>query len=216
MAKGNSSGAGRTRNYATVVYPESAPENWQSILGEQCVPAFVSPLHDKDINPGGEPKKEHYHVMLMFDGVKSRDQAKEIFEKIGGVGCEIVQSVRGYARYLCHMDNPDKAQYDTEQVHCYGGADYTATIGLATDKYKAIREMMIWCIENGVYAYSDLLLYCSEERYDWFRVLCDNGTVVIKEFLKSMSWKAREEAQMLRNEEFDRKVADMREKGLIE
>lgn len=50
-------GRGRTRNFGTVVYPESAPENWQTILSELCIPCFISPLHDKDINPDGETKK---------------------------------------------------------------------------------------------------------------------------------------------------------------
>ena len=79
--KSSNSGSGRTRNYATVVYPESAPSDWIDKLTECFVPAFISPLHDKDINPGGEPKKPHYHVIIMFDSVKTRDQAKEIFEK---------------------------------------------------------------------------------------------------------------------------------------
>ena len=48
--------------------------------------------------------------MIMYDGKKSIEQAKENFDKIGGVGCEIVNSTRGYARYLCHLDNPDKEQ----------------------------------------------------------------------------------------------------------
>ena len=112
MAKDKSSGGGRTRNFATVVYPESAPDNWQSILEEQFVPAFISPLHDSDLNPTGEPKKEHYHVVIMYDSVKTMEQAQDLFQKIGGVGCERVQSIRGYARYLCHLDNPDKHQYD--------------------------------------------------------------------------------------------------------
>ena len=76
----------RFRNFATVVYPESAPEKWQETLSEQFVPAFISPLHEKDINPTGEPKKPHFHVIIMFDGIKTTEQAKEIFEKIGGVG----------------------------------------------------------------------------------------------------------------------------------
>ena len=54
----------RFRNFATVVYPESAPEGWQETLSEQFVPAFISPLHEKDINPTGEPKKPHYHVLI--------------------------------------------------------------------------------------------------------------------------------------------------------
>ena len=188
MSEKNTSGKGRTRIFATVVYPESAPDNWQDILCEQFVPAFISPLHDKDINPTGEPKKPHYHVMIMFDGVKTIEQAKEVFTSISGVGCEKVNSVRGYARYLCHLDNPEKAQYSQELVRSLCGADYSGTIGLVTDKYKAIGEMIDFCKENDIFSYSDLLEYCRMEKFEWFRVLCDNGTVVMKEYLKSRSW----------------------------
>lgn len=178
----------RTRNYATVVYPDSAPENWQEILVQHFVPAFISPLHDKDTNPTGEPKKPHWHVIIMFEGVKTQEQATEIFNSIGGVGCERVNSIRGYSRYLCHLDNPDKAQYNVDDVRSLSGADYTSCIGLAIDRYKAIDEMMQYCDDNNIYSYSTLLRYCRSERRDWFRVLCDNGTFVIKEFLKSKSW----------------------------
>lgn len=184
----NASLSSRTRNYATVVYPESAPEGWQDMLCSFFVPCFVSPLHDKDLNPTGDAKKPHYHVIIMFDSVKTSEQAKEIFDAIGGVGCEKVQSIRGYARYLCHLDNPDKAQYPIEDVRAFCGADYMGTIGLAIDKYKAIGEIIDFCLANDVYSFSDLLVYARAERFDWFRVLCDNGTVVVKEFLKSLSW----------------------------
>lgn len=183
-----SSGRGRTRNFACVVYPESAPSNWQDILVEQFVPAFISPLHNLDVNPTGEIKKEHYHVIIMFEGVKTTDQAKDIFDKIGGVGCEIVQSLRGYARYLCHLDNPEKAQYKADDVRCLCGADYTTTIGLVTDKYLAISEMIDFCQEHNIVSYADLLQYARLNNFGWFRVLCDNGTVVMKEYLKSRHW----------------------------
>lgn len=188
MAEKSSSGCGRTRNYATVVYPESAPENWRTVISELCIPCFVSPLHDQDVNSTGEPKKPHYHVLIMFEGVKTQDQAEAIFDLIGGVGCEKVQSIRGYARYLCHLDNPEKVQYNTEDVVMYGGADYIGIIGLAIDKYNAIGEMIDYCCSNQVYSYSDLLEWCRVNRFDWFRVLCDNGTFVIKEYLKSKMW----------------------------
>lgn len=180
--------ASRTRNYACVVYPESAPIDWLDILQRHFVPCFVSPLHDKDINPTGEPKKAHYHVLIMFEGVKTIEQARSIFDSIGGVGCEVVNSIRGYARYLCHLDNPDKAQYSVEDVHMLCGADYNNVIGLPTDKYKCIRDMMQFCHDNGIISYAVLLEYASINRFDWFRVLCDNGTLVIKEYLKSRAW----------------------------
>lgn len=178
----------RYRIYASVVYPDSSPENWQQVLVDQFVPALISPLHDLDTNPDGELKKHHWHVMLLYDAPKSIDQAEDIFKKISGVGCEVVQSVRGYARYLCHLDNPEKHQYQIEDVRAICGADYTSVIELVTDKYKAIREIMEFVRKNDMYSYSDLLDYCSNEHFDWFRVLCDNGTVVIKEYLKSRAW----------------------------
>lgn len=178
----------RSRNFATVVYPDSAPDDWQEILSQQFVPSFIGPIHDKDVNPNGEPKKAHYHVIIMFEGKKSVQQVTEIFNLIGGVGCERINSIRGYARYLCHLDNPEKAQYKQEDVRSLGGADYVHTIGLVTDKYKAIGEMIDYCENNNIVSYSELLKYCRMERFDWFRVLCDNGTVVMKEYLKSKYW----------------------------
>lgn len=194
-------GSKRTRNFASVVYPESAPENWQEILAEEFIPAFISPLHDQDINPTGEAKKPHYHVILMFDGVKTTEQAREIFDKIGGVGCEVINSIRGYARYLCHMDNPEKAQYEPDRVRSLCGADYVAVVGLVTDKYKAIDEIMDFCDDNGITSYRDLMRYCRRERRDWFRVLCDNGTYVILEYLKSASWTERQQPDIIINKE---------------
>lgn len=184
-----SRGSGRTRNFATVVYPESAPSDWFEILCEECIPAFVSPLHDRDLNPTGEPKKPHYHVMIMFDGVKTVEQAQLIFDSIGGVGCEVVNSIRGYARYLCHMDNPEKFQYSLDDVRSCAGADYLGVCNLAVDKYKALREMMIFCKENNIYAMPDLYDYAYSERMDWYRVLCDSGSYVMSTYIKGLSFK---------------------------
>lgn len=180
----------RTRNFATVVYPESAPENWKSILFDQCISSFISPLHDSDLDPDGELKKPHWHVMLMYEGPKTIEQAQSVIDIIGGVGCEVVQSQRGYARYLCHLDNPDKHQYSVDDVICVSGADYLSVIGLPTDRLKAISEMLRYCRENNIISYAILMDYAMEFRYDWFRVLCENGSYPVMSYLKSLSWMA--------------------------
>lgn len=189
MAGKNSNRAfSRTRTYSTVVYPDSAPANWVDILSDCKVPAFISPLHDNDFNATGEPKKPHWHVMLLFEGPKTPAQAEEIFSKILGVGCEPVNSLRGMARYLCHLDNPDKAQYPIDKVQCLCGADYISIIGLATDKYKALGEMMEFCEQYNVKSFYLLSKYSLMHRNDWYRVLTDNGAVFMREYLKSKSW----------------------------
>lgn len=178
----------RTRNFATVIYLDSAPSNWQEILSDLHVQAFVSPYHDKDKNPNNENKKPHYHVMIMYDGKKSIEQAKENFDKIGGVGCEIVNSTRGYARYLCHLDNPEKEQYSIQDVKSFGGADYMSIINLVTDKYIIIGEMQDFCEKYNITSFYIICNYARKNRSDWYRALCDNSAFYMKEYLKSKKW----------------------------
>lgn len=184
-------GLGRTRNFATIVYPESAPENWLDIIGDLKIEVFISPLHDKDLNPTGEQKKPHYHVIIMFPSVKTEEQAKEVFDTFGGVGCEKIASIRGYARYLCHLDNPEKHIYDTEKVLSFGGADYFSVITLVTDKYLALADILDFCDTNGVYLYSQLIRWCRNNKFEWFRILCDGGSYMVKEYLKSAEYESR-------------------------
>ena len=182
--------ARRFRNFATVVYPDSedTPDNWLSILDQFKTPVLVSPFHDSDLNVTGEPKKPHYHVLIMFEGMKSQDQVRELFDQIGGVGLETVNSLRGYARYLCHLDNPDKFQYSPAEVRQMSGADFLEIIALPSDKYEMIGEMIDYCQAEMVFSYAALLIYARTNRNDWFRILCDSGTIVMKEFLKSLRW----------------------------
>ena len=190
MAERKASDA-RKRNFATVVYPESAPEGWREILAGYFVPAFISPLHDKDINATGEPKKAHHHVMVMFEGKKSEEQVKVMFDSIGGVGLEKVESLRGYARYLCHLDNPEKHQYKPEEATAYGGADYPGIIGLAIDELNAVAEMMEFVDDYEIRSYAQLLRYARDHRQDWFRCLIKSTTVVMREYIKSNFWEVR-------------------------
>ncbi len=186
--KGASKGTERYRNFATVVYPESAPEDWKDVIARQCVPSFISPLHDKDTNPTGEPKKAHYHVLYMFDGKKSKNQVEALFSEFGGVGCEVVQSARGMARYLCHLDNPEKTRYKEEDVTNIGGADYMSVIGTSASKNASIDEMCNFCDKYDVCSFYLLAKYAALHRPDWSRVLKETSTIYMKEWLKSRQW----------------------------
>lgn len=181
----------RTRNWETIVYPESAPENFIDILADQKVNFFVSPLHDRDVTPQGEPKKPHYHVLVMFDSVKDRAQAEEVFSYVNGVGCVRVNSLRGSTRYLAHMDDPDKAQYDPNDVIVHGSVDFFGIISLPTDKYDAIADMIDYVDRERIISYAQLLRHAKANNETWFRVLCDSGTLVMKEFIKSRTWEVQ-------------------------
>lgn len=190
--KTSTKGSGRFRNFATVVYPESAPADWLTVLDSLHVPAFVSPLHDADVNADNTPKKAHYHVLLMFSSVKTVEQAKEAITAIHGVGCETVSTVRGYARYLVHADNPEKAQYSKSDVRAFGGADYDAITHLPTDDVKMIREMMEYIRVNQVTSFALFADICAVEHEDWFRALVTKSTYFIKEYIKSLVWEGKQ------------------------
>lgn len=179
----------RTRNFATVVYPESAPPDWIDKLDRLHVPALISPLHDQDVNPSGELKKPHYHVLLMFEGVKDYEtQVKPMFAEIGGVGREIVNSTRGYARYLCHLDNPEKAQYKPSKVRCMGGADYASITSLPTDTRKMLAEIMGYVQENEIYSFAEFIDLSRLYHPDWFTLIVNTNGWIVKEFIKSLEW----------------------------
>ena len=171
----------RSRNFATVIYPESAPPDFIDRISDLHVKGFLSPLHDRD------DKKAHFHLLLMYDGKKSFDQAKSDFESVGGVGCEVVKSSKGYARYLCHLDDKDKALYSVDYVKCFGGADYNSFIKEATDKLGILMDIMDFCDQYDVYSFYALCNYCRKHRPDWFSYLSESS-VFIREWLKSREW----------------------------
>lgn len=179
----------RYRNFATVVYPESASDDWIDILRELKIPCFISPLHNNDKNPTGEAKKAHYHVQFAFEGKKSKDQVNEIIKEIGGVGCEVVSSLRAYARYLCHLDNPEKAQYKTSDVISLGGLNYNNVIGSMADKSVCLTEMIDFVNDNDLDSFSELVCYAKEFKTQWFDCLINSGSYFIKEYIKSRTWK---------------------------
>lgn len=197
----------RTRNYATIVYPSkeyleymgskydgisgygTAPEDWKERLSELHVPVLISPLHDRDINPDKTIKKPHHHVLFIFDTVKDfQTQVKPIFELIGGVGREMVNSARGYARYLCHLDSPEKAQYNTKDIVAFGGIDYSAVIHLPTDDIKMLQEVFEYIRVNQIYSLAELLDICSVVNQEWFSMISMSRTYVVDKYIKSLMW----------------------------
>lgn len=182
----------RTRNWTTIVYPESCPDDWIKILSETCIPCIVSPLHDKDINPDNTEKKPHYHVLLLFAGVKSYSQVRDIVYTFGGVNPQVCNNAVGYARYLIHKDNPEKAQYDPKDIQCFGGIDWSELVLTPTDIKLALREIIAFMRKEDICYYDDLLNYCLDNKLEWFDVAMKN-TIALRSYCVSKATKKKEE-----------------------
>lgn len=181
--------AKKARNWAFVMYPDSAPENAIEILDSFHTDMLISPLHENDVNPDGEVKKPHWHVVVHFaSGTVRQTQVQAIADAVNATQVQPVTSLRAYARYLCHLDNPEKAQYPLEQVKELGSIDYFDLIASAADIDAVITEMEIWVDETGNFSYAALCRYARQERPDWTRVLRTRCTVHMKAYLQSCQW----------------------------
>lgn len=182
------SGPSKARNFAFIMYPESMPDDWEKILGDWHIKILISPLHDADVNADESEKKPHYHVIIIFDGPATAARAQAVADSVCGTIILPVASLRSYARYLCHMDNPEKAQYDVCEVRCMGQVDYLDIVASAADVDAIITEMEQWCDENGVFSYAQLCRYARNEKPQWARILRHRCTVHMKAYLQSCQW----------------------------
>ena len=176
----------RSRVWTSLVYADSAPDNWRDLLDSQHVAWVESPYHDKDINPTGEPKKPHWHIMLVFEGKKSYDQILEIIDCLNGTIPQRVNNQRSMTRYFAHIDNPEKAQYNITDIICHGGLDIgdLLTIGSA-QKQEYISQMIQYVKENNICEFYEIMDYAREYNNDWFNVLCFQCAYVIEKYIKS-------------------------------
>ena len=176
----------RGRNWGIVVYPESLPKNWKEIISTE--PVAISPLHDKDVNPDGEKKKPHYHLVLNYKGNKSFEQIDEIARALKAPIPQRVSSLTGAVRYLTHMDNPEKYQYDNADIQTFGGFDLESCLALSTaDKRQSLRDMLNFISQNDITHLKDFADYCMSEEAPagWFELLTERNTLFIKEYIKS-------------------------------
>ena len=86
----------KKRNWAFVLYPESAPVDWLERIQKSGVMAAVSPLHDKDVNASGEPKKPHYHVILVYGNPTTFKNVESFTKSLNQPIPQALEQVRGY------------------------------------------------------------------------------------------------------------------------
>lgn len=178
----------RARIWAAVVYPESAPQDWRSILDDYHIEWAESPLHDLDVNVAtGEQKKPHWHIVLAFDGKKSYEQVAEILAPLHCPAPQKCHSLKGAVRYFAHMDNPEKAQYSAAAIVGHGGFDVAQALQPTSAKrYEMIAEMIAFTRDNGITEFQDLMDYAmAAHTDDWFPLLCDSCAFIMQQYIKS-------------------------------
>ena len=184
----------KNRNWVTVGYPESLPTDWLEKIGELHVPTAISPLHDKDVDGLGNPKKPHYHVIFSFDGPTTYNNVKNICDEIGLVNPQECCSLRGTYRYHLHLDDPDKHQYDDRDRILLGGFDPASVDSLTkTEVDKFIQEILNFIEDNNILEYRDLIFNLRD--YPNMCLVACTHTILFNTFSKSKRHKFLNEVE---------------------
>ena len=196
MSGNKSSGnkSSRTRNWTIVLYPESAPADWRDLMDDLQIEWVESPLHEFDTNATGEVKKPHWHILLLFGGVKSYDQVVEIVEPFNCPAPQRCHSAKGCVRYMAHLDNPEKFQYNIGDIKAHGGVDLAELLRpSSSERYSLIGEMCSYVRDNSITEFQDLMDYAMQHRFDdWFPLLCDSSAYVVGQYIKSQRHRLKE------------------------
>lgn len=179
----------KKRNWVFMAYPESLPADWLDQLRQTGLKIAVSPLHDRDIDPDGQPKKPHYHVILCYDGPQTYNAVRTLTNvQLGQTVPQPLEAVRGYYRYLTHADNPDKAQYAAADIVTLGGFDIRDYCELTkTEVNKIMWDIQEFVRLEGITEYADLLDVLQDggdTMRDWYDVAISH-TMMFTSYLRS-------------------------------
>lgn len=78
-------------------------------------------LHDKDIQEDGTLKKPHYHIVFNLQAKHSKAKfleaiANAIGQHTDSISIDELIQLEGAVRYLIHIDNPEKHQYNEFEI----------------------------------------------------------------------------------------------------
>jgi hypothetical protein len=183
----------RAKKYVLIVYPQDMPKNWREILRETMWDVLISPLHDKDTNPDGTPKKPHHHVIVSAGTawINMQDLAK-IGETLRGVAMpQKCSTPKGMVRYFIHADNPEKAQYNKSDIEVYGNYDIEEYFKASIREERATRqEIVAYILENGITELADLVFYTMTTNERWDDYIASH-TIYINQIIRSVRYGRR-------------------------
>ena len=184
----------KKRNWAFILYLDSAPSNWRDILQETGCLFAISPYHDKDINPDGSPKKPHYHVIVCYDGPTSYNVIKRITDSVNATIPQPLEQIRGYYRYFTHMDNPEKFQYSSSDITTINGFDINNYIEMSyTEVSTYLLQLQYIIREHHITEYSDLLDMLADSDLKELWDVARNHTILLDRYISSRRFKTKAE-----------------------
>ena len=181
--------------WSFIVYPESAEPNWKEKLQLLGCELAISPLHDKDLwthdSPAikdeetgevleeagsryqcGHRKKAHWHCIIKFEQTIKYKEANKIIRAItNGPYLQKCMSLKGQYEYFINQNNPEKYQYEKDEIERYNGFIIEAT---QTDRIIMIDEIGRVIAEKGFLDLGEVRKYY-EGQYEYINVIAQKS-----------------------------------------
>jgi len=159
------------RNFTFIIYPESIPEDWQSLFEKIDIPMAISPLHDKDeterkdltedeqkiIEDGGKVyKKPHYHVLYVAKNAVTLESVRNKIKRALGNKAlshvEIVDGIESVYKYLTHESKDaikkNKHKYDSQDIIHLNDFDIERYIFLDESQKRSLKNDLLSIVKN--------------------------------------------------------------------
>lgn len=190
----------KSKYYCALLYPDSTTYDTEKLikaLAMEHLTFALSPIHDRDVDEDGRPKKAHFHLLLAYSSATTLNNIRSWFKVCGLPDCEL-HSVRvcasavGYYRYLTHKDNPDKAQYDENDIRIFNDSDELFKKFALSEKDKIDKLVRIFQIvdELDTISFHTLVQYLMLNDRDLFKLLTSSSALAIcvKEYQRSLEY----------------------------
>lgn len=173
-----------SRAWELVLYPDAENYCCDDVIANavQYFEQWAYILHDSDITADGDAKKAHYH----FYGKCPTARTPQNVVNVIGVPLESIRNVNKWKsaiRYLIHLDNPEKFQYEPDSVSANFPLDGIFIISddrqarlimhhIVDSRSASIVELTSWALDNGCYSalrrgfaiWSQVLKECTEKK----------------------------------------------------
>lgn len=136
----------RSNVWSFVIYPDdpSFPDVYRKLMG--LSESYWAIQHDSDKKEDGSLKKIHIHFIAKFPFSSSFKSLSELLSLPNGF--EPVKNLRGSLRYLIHLDNPEKAQYNPSAVSTNNLSQLNKAFAEQMDMDDAVLCFLAWLDEN--------------------------------------------------------------------
>ncbi len=113
------------RYWVGVLYPENMIDNWQDKIGDIVQLPYAYCIHNKDICSELEQRKEHVHLIIVWNNNTTYKAAFKVFNKLSAPDCKALNkiepciSIRNSYDYLIHNTEScrkmNKFRYDEKE-----------------------------------------------------------------------------------------------------